>query len=138
MLHTFDQEDYPIVLFDSQCLICDGFVRWIIKVDHKKLLKFSGLQSDKAQHEITKRDIPIPKNGSVVLLLPDKFFLESDAIIEVLKITGRSSFLARLINRIPKKWRDSAYRWVANNRYRFYKKRDYCPMPDPSEAGRFV
>ena len=138
MLHTFDEEDYPIVLFDSQCLICNGFVRWIIKLDQKQLLKFSGLQSDKAQHEIARRHIPMPENDSVVLLLPDGYYLESNAIIEILKMTGRSSLLASLVSRIPQKWRDTTYHWVARNRYRFYKKRDHCPMPKPAEANRFV
>lgn len=135
---TFDQEDYPIVLFDSQCLICDGFVKRVIKWDKEGVLKFSGLQSDKAVHEINRRNIPMPKNGSVVLLFEDRYATESDAVIKILEITGKSSFFIRLIRGIPKSWRDVAYRWVAKNRYRFYKKRDHCPLPEPSETGRFV
>jgi len=138
MTNPFNQKDYPVVLFDSQCLICNGFVRWIIKMDKNQLIKFSGLQSDKAQLEIATRNIPMPENDSVVLLFPNSYFLESNAIIEILKMTRRSSILANLISRIPQKWRDALYHWVARNRYRFYKKRNYCPMPDSSEAGRFV
>src|SRR5680860_216340 len=131
MSHSFGQIDYPVVLFDSQCLICDGFVRCIIKKDKSQVLKFSGLQSGKAQHEINRHNIPIPENGSVVLLFSDRYLMESDAVIEIMTITGQSSFLINFLKHIPKSWRDNIYRWVAHNRYRFYKKRNYCPMPDP-------
>ncbi len=135
---TFNPEDYPIVLFDSQCLICDGFVKRVIKWDKEEVLKFSGLQSTKALHEINRRHIPMPEDGSVVLLFPDRHTTESNAVIEILEITGKSSLFIRLVRRIPKSWRDTIYQWVAKNRYRFYKKRDHCPMPKPSEADRFV
>lgn len=135
---TFKPEDYPVVLFDNQCLICDGFVKQVIKWDQDEALKFSGLQSTKAIYEINRRGIPMPKDGSVVLLFEDRYATESDAVIEIVEITGTSSLLSTLLRKIPKIWRDRLYRWVAQNRYRFYKKRDHCPLPEPSEAGRFV
>ena len=135
---TFDSTAYPIVLYDSQCLICDGFVRWVIRRDKDRILKFSGLLSDKARHEIHRRAIPIHENGSVILLQKDGHCTESDAVIEILKIANSSAALIALIQKFPKSWRDNIYRWVARNRYRFYKKRNYCPMPKPEEASRFV
>lgn len=135
---TYTPEDYPIVLYDSQCLMCDGFVRWLIRRDHEKILKFSGLQSDKALMEIDRRRIPIPEKGSVVLLKKNSFLTESDAVLEILELTEASPALISFIRLFPPKWRDALYGWVARNRYRFYKKRTYCPMPKPQEASRFV
>lgn len=134
----YDQADYPILLFDSECLICDGFVRAIIRWDQKKKLKFSSLQSPKAVHEIENRHIPIPKTGTVVLLQREHFRTESDAVIEVLELTGFPAVLTRLVRAIPRSWRDKIYAWVAQNRYRVFPKRTSCPLPAPSEAWRFV
>lgn len=135
---SFDPAAYPIVLYDGQCLICDGFVRWIIRRDKKKIFKFSGLGSDKAEYEIIRRQIPMPKNGTVILLHRDIFQMESDAVISILKMMGLSSFLITFIQIFPKKWRDKIYGWIALHRYRIFKKRNYCPMPSPEEASRFV
>lgn len=134
----YNKADYPIVLFDSECLICDGFVRIIIRWDQRKNLKFSSLQSMKAIHEIQKRRIPMPSAGTVVLLYPDTYKIESDAVIDVLDLMGFPSFATQIFRNIPQSWRDAMYRWVAQNRYRVFPKRKSCPLPKPSEAWRFV
>lgn len=134
----YKMADYPILLFDSECLICDGFVRMIIRLDRKKSLKFSSLQSAKAIHEIQKRRIPIPKAGTVVLLHRGGYHTESDAVVKVLELIGFPAILTNIIRTIPRSWRDHIYAWIARNRYRVFPKRTSCPLPDPSEAGRFV
>lgn len=101
------------------------------------MLKFSGLQSDKSHNEIIKRDIPVPEFGSVVLLHRDQYFIESDAVLEILKITGQT-FLSSLAEFFPKSMRDTCYKWVSRNRYRFFKKRDQCQVPDSSQLERFI
>ncbi len=135
---TFQVKDFPVVLFDSQCLLCNGFVRWIIHWDRERKLKFSGLKSTKSLHEIEKRQIPIPENGTVILLLRHRYLTESDAAIEIMKIAKFPSIIITTIQAIPHLWQNRIYKWVSRNRYRFFKKRTYCPLPDPAEMSRFI
>lgn len=136
--NTFHEKDFPVVLFDSQCLLCNGFVRWIIHRDDERKLKFSGLQSTKSLHEIQKRQIPIPENGTAILLFRNHYLTEADAAIEIMRIAQFPSILINIIQAIPPSWQNRIYKWVSRNRYRFFPKRNYCPMPEPSEASRFV
>lgn len=135
---SFAPNDYPVILFDSQCHLCDGLVQWIIKHDKNKLFKFSGLLSDKSEIAIDNRNIDLPEQGSVILLFRDSFKTGSDAVIEILRMLNISKYLISLMELIPRTWRDTIYNWVSRNRYAILKKRKYCNLPPPSEAHRFV
>lgn len=135
---TYNPEDYPVVLFDSYCLICDGFVQFLLRIDREGKLKYSGLDSAKAQAEIHKRAIPIPKNDSVILLNKEDYFLESGAVLETLKITERYTWLRKTAALFPRAFRDTVYRFIARNRYRLLDKKKSCPLPEPSIRSRFI
>lgn len=135
---TYRPEDYPVVLFDNYCLICDGFVQFLLHIDREGKLKYSGLDSAKAQTEIRKRAIPIPKNDSVILLGKHAYFLESQAVLEILKITKRYNWLRKTAALFPLSFRDSVYRFIARNRYRVLDKKKSCPLPEPSIRSRFI
>lgn len=134
----FKTKEYPVILFDSYCLICDGFIQWILRKDQNEIFNFSGLHTVKAQNEIAIRNINIPKYQSVVLLYPDHDLIESEAVLDILRLIGTSPFFMRMLTAIPSNWRNRVYRWIAQNRYRFFKKRDHCPLPDPGVASRFI
>lgn len=134
----FQAEDYPVVLFDSYCLICEGFVRFLLRIDHEGILKFASLDSDASKNEIKKRSIPVPQQGSVILLLGDAYFLESDAVLQIMKITKAYPLLRRVVEILPTFLRDICYRFVARNRYRVFRKKDHCVLPDPELRSRFI
>lgn len=133
----FQSSDYPVVLFDSHCLICNRFVRLLIRKDSGRLLKFSGLHSDKALNEIHKRHIRMLAGESVVLLQKEDYFTESEAVVQILRILG-SRFGAGLLRKIPRSWRDRIYRRIAQSRYRIFPKQKHCPLPSPADLNRFV
>jgi predicted DCC family thiol-disulfide oxidoreductase YuxK len=39
---------------------------------------------------------------------------------------------------LPRPLRDAAYDFVARNRYRWFGKKDACPMPRPEWTARFL
>ena len=137
-LPIFDTQDYPILLFDSYCLICNGFVQWIIRRDKRKVFKFSDLQSDRAIGEISRRNLILPKNDTVILLYPHQSFIQSEAVLDVLRIIGFPAFLLYILGKIPRTWRDYIYSFVARYRFSIFPKRTSCPLPPPSESRRFI
>ncbi|HLT93308.1 MAG TPA: DCC1-like thiol-disulfide oxidoreductase family protein [Membranihabitans sp.] len=134
----FDTQDYPILLFDSYCLICNGFVQWIIRRDKRNVFKFSGLQSERAIGEITRRNLILPKNDTVILLYPHQSLIQSEAVLEVLQVIGFPAFLLHILGKIPRTWRDYIYSLVARYRFSIFPKRTSCPLPSPSESHRFI
>ena len=65
-------------------------------------------------------------------------FRNSDAVLYIYGWLGwpwRALTIARLL---PRPLRDSAYRWVARNRYRLFGKRDHCWVPDAADRERLL
>lgn len=136
--NNFRPEDFPVVLFDSYCLICEGFIQFLLRTDRQGILKYAALDSEKSKAEIRKRSIPIPQAGSVILLEEENYFLESEAILHILKLTDRHRSLRKLARLFPRFFRDGIYRFIARNRYRVFKSKKSCPLPDPELRSRFV
>jgi len=54
----------------------------------------------------------------------------SDAAIHVIAVLGGPWRAIKLARLIPKRWRDSGYRFLARNRYRWFGRRAVCYLPD--------
>jgi len=79
------------------------------------------LQSAEGQEILAAQPYLLEVN-SIILIVHDKVFIESDAI---LKLAQHLSFPYKLLVAgyiIPKKWRDTMYRWIAKNRYKWFGK----------------
>ncbi len=131
----------PLIVFvDSQCVVCNGLVEWMLKKDKEKLFKFAGLNSDyfqklKTEHALT--DVP----DSVVLYDKGELFYKSDAVLRMFRKLGFPwSWIHSAGRWLPKKWSDAIYDWVARHRYAWFgqTEEDFCKMPDPKHRGRFL
>jgi predicted DCC family thiol-disulfide oxidoreductase YuxK len=56
-------------------------------------------------------------------------FTESDGSIHITAALGEPWCLVRAARVIPKPWRDSLYRMLARNRYRWFGRRSSCYVP---------
>jgi predicted DCC family thiol-disulfide oxidoreductase YuxK len=127
----------PIILFDGVCNLCNGTVNFLLKHDSKKQFRFAPIPSEVAQLLFRKFQIPA-ETDSVILIKSNKVYSESDAAIE---IAGMLSFPWKMMvvfRIIPKKMRDTIYRLIAKNRYRWFGKRDICKIPNPSDKESFI
>lgn len=111
----------PIILFDGVCNLCNASVNFILKRDKRQQFQFVALQSEEGIELIEKHQIP-KETDSVVLIKNQNVFTESDAGIEISRLLPSPWNWAVVFKIIPKKWRDSIYRWVAKNRYRWFGK----------------
>ena len=131
------KEQNPIILFDGVCNLCNGTVDFLLKRDCKKQFRFASIQSESAKLLIRKFQISV-ETDSVILIKSNQVYFESDAAIEIAGMLPFPWKMAVIFRFIPKKMRDSIYRWIAKNRYRWFGKRDICRIPDPSEKESFI
>ncbi len=116
-----------IILFDGICNLCNGTVNFILKRDKKYQFRFVTLQSDLGNELIEQYKIA-PETDSVILIIQNRVYTESDAAIEIArKLPAPWNWLS-VFKIIPKKIRDGVYKWIAKNRYRWFGKRDTCRM----------
>lgn len=127
-----------LIAFDGICVLCNGFVRFLIKRDPEARLRFTTNQSETgaALFAQTGQDGNAPT--SVILVDGAKRYFESDAALRAIAALGGGWRLAAVFRIIPRVLRDTVYRFVARNRYRWFGRLDSCPLPLPEWRVRFI
>jgi predicted DCC family thiol-disulfide oxidoreductase YuxK len=126
-----------VLFFDGECAVCSHTVRWVARLDRRGRVDFAPLQGKLAREMALERHAD-PLGGTVVVLRESDgcCFYFSDALIELANAMGGKWRIFGQFGRIPKAWRDTAYRWIARNRYRIAGKSAACELPDASLAAR--
>lgn len=127
-----------IILFDGVCNLCNNSVRFIIKKDKAKRFLFTSLQSDAGQDILLQFRLKKSDFESIVFIEHGIIYKKSSAI---LKIVRHLPYLWKLIYGliiIPPFVRDYLYSIVANNRYKWFGKRDFCMAPSDELKERFL
>ena len=126
-----------IVLFDGVCNLCNASVQVILKNDRKARYHFASLQSEFATEFFETHGYQ-PVTESIILFNGNKFYHKSAA---VLRIAGHLRFpypLLSIFHLIPTFLRDPVYSFIAQNRYRWFGKKDSCMIPQPQWKSRFL
>lgn len=134
-----EQHDHhPVLLFDGVCNLCHGTVQWILKRDRRARFRFAALESQAGQALLRDAGFTGPTPESVVVIDQGEVYLHSSAALHVTRYLGFPWRLLRVFVLIPPPLRNAVYRWVARNRYRWFGKKDACPMPTPETMARFL
>ncbi|PFM80065.1 hypothetical protein COJ46_12125 [Bacillus sp. AFS077874] len=126
----------PVILFDGECILCNGAVQLIIKHDQKGYFHFAALQSTFG--EKLKKDHPeLGSIDSIILVQNGKIKIESSAALSIAKnLEGWPKFFYAFII-IPAIIRDYLYRLIARNRFKFFGKNESCMFPSKEIRDRF-
>lgn len=138
MLPRTQPPGVAIVLFDGLCNLCNASVRFILENDPTGEFRLASLQSEAGREALRRRGRSPGPLASIVLIDGDAVWEYSDA---VLRIAGRLRSpwpVLALLLALPQSIRDRAYRWVADNRYRWFGTSQSCPLPSPKWQARFL
>ena len=138
------QPPHPIILYDGVCGLCNRFVQFVLKRDHQDRFRFAALQSNFAR-TVLRRHALNPDLLDTVYVVFDygqasEHLLSRNAAARAVleELGGLWRFWARLLDWLPESFRDWRYNLVARNRYRFFGKRESCPLPDPKNLHKFL
>ncbi len=138
MIGSFSADlTHPIVFFDGQCVMCNGFLDWMIAIDRSAILRVSPLQGETAKRLLP----PLPEkteDWSIYLLDETGLYSQSEAVVQILRRLGGVWALLSVGGVIPVALRDAVYRTVASNRYNILGKRETCRVPSEKERSRFL
>lgn len=129
---------HPILLFDGVCNLCHGTVRFIVERDPDARVRFAPLQSGVGRELLAQHGLPLDTLDTVVLIEDGRAFLRGDAAIRVVAGLGGGWRLLRALLVLPRGLRDATYDFVARHRYRWFGRRDSCPVPTPEQRARFL
>ena len=126
------------VFFDGVCTLCNRGVNFLIKHDKKGVLKFASLQSEYAQNVIPKALLDRDNLDTIIVYTDGKFYERSKAVLKLCKVLGGGFYVVLIGYLIPRFIRDGLYRFIANNRYRWFRRQSQCRVPTPDLKERFL
>lgn len=131
-------EQHPVILFDGVCNFCNSSVQFVIKRDPKQQFRFASLQSEFGQHVLAQHQLPQNDFNSFILLQEGNIYTKSTAALKVAKqLSGLWPMLYGFII-IPPFIRNAVYSFIAQNRYRWFGKREACMLPSPQQRNLFL
>ena len=132
-------ENKKIILFDGVCNLCDGAVQFIIKHDKKDVFRYASLQSDIGRKLVDERGLDPSELDSIMMIDPGvAYYRKSTAALEISReLSGGYSLLKNFLF-IPEFIRDGVYDFIANNRYKWFGKKEQCMIPTPELKAKFL
>lgn len=127
-----------IVVFDGQCLLCNGWVQFLLRHDTKKRIRFASIQGAAGQRLLAQAGLKIDGLQTLLVIDGDRSWQHTAAILRVLHALGWPWRLAWVGWLVPAPLRDALYRLGARNRYRIWGRSDTCMVPSPEVAARFL
>ena len=127
-----------IVVFDAQCLLCNGWVKFLLKHDRSEAIRFASIQSVAGQRLLAEAGLRVDRLDTLLVVNSGQSWQHTAAILRVLHQLGWPWRLAWIGAVVPSAIRDAAYRWVARNRYGIFGRSDVCLMPSAGTAHRFL
>jgi len=123
----------PIVVFDGECALCNGFVAWLIRHDHEAVFKIAGSAGEVGKAVVSAAGLEDTVVTSTIVVWDGTAGLvRSDAVLAIVTRLGRP-WRALGVGRIfPRAWRDAAYGAIAKRRARLDAEDPACGVP-PAE-----
>jgi predicted DCC family thiol-disulfide oxidoreductase YuxK len=130
-------EENPVILFDGVCNLCSSSVQFILKRDKEKKFLFASLQSDYGQKVLQQFNLPIDNFNSFILYQDGKIFTKSTGALKMFSQLNGWGWV-KIFWIVPKFIRDAVYSLIANNRYKWFGKKNECWLPTPELKARFL
>ncbi len=132
-------KDKKIILFDGVCNLCNGAVTFIIEHDKKDVFRFASLQSEIGKKLVAERGMDPEELDSIILIDPGvAYYQKSSAALEISRELSGGYSLLKNFSFIPEAFRDGIYNFIANNRYKWYGKKETCMIPTPELKSKFL
>ncbi len=115
-----------IVFFDSDCLMCQGAVKWLHRLDEQDRLRFAPLQGESA------RRVGVALNEDSMAFYGKGELSRAALALERLLIAtgGVAALVGILMKAFPLSLRDWCYRQIARRRLSISKSLR-CGVPEP-------
>ncbi len=134
---AFD-DAHPIVIFDGVCVMCSGFVQFLLRHDSSKRVRFLTAQTPLGQALYAHFGLKSGDFDTYVLLVDGVARVKSDAALKLFALLGLPWSLLGVGCIVPGFMRDAVYDFVARNRFRWFGRRETCYLPSPEQRERFI
>lgn len=133
-----DMDDYPVIIYDGMCNLCNSSVDFVLRHDARGHFRFAAFQSAAGQGLIRHCPTEQPLGNAIVLVHAGKCHSRSDAVLRILRLLPGAWSLLGGLRLVPGPIRDWVYNVVSRNRYRLFGRRNFCRMSLDGFEDRFL
>lgn len=130
-----------MVLVDGECLLCDGFARFVASRDVDGVFLFETQQSNAGQQLLKFFDQSLDLKTIILVESRGKteeLFTKSSAVLKILSQLPAPWSYLRVFLYVPCMIRDWVYVKVAENRYHLFGRKEVCSLPDEVVRARLL
>lgn len=131
-------QQHNIILFDGVCVICNRWVKFLLKYDHKIQFKLASVQSPIGTAILKHYGMSTTEYSTMLVIYQGQKYVESTALLKVMQQLGFPFSMMSSGYIIPRLIRDFLYRRVALNRYQLFGTTAYCAMPSTADKHHFL
>ncbi len=140
---TETSDDLPtitgnLIVFDGVCVLCNGFVQFVLKHDRQQKFKFLTAQSAKGEALYAQLGLKHGDYDTNLVFIDGKLFEKLDAFMAVMQQLGWPWRVVFPLKYLPLSLKNWLYDRVARNRYRLFGRYDACIVPDEGIKSRFL
>ena len=125
--------DDGIILYDGVCVLCSGWMRFVLRRDSQRLFRFTPIQSD---YGSALGINPVDPDTNAVIW-KGVAYRRSDAALRVVSLLPKLGWV-RVLHIVPRVLRDAVYSLTARTRYRVWGRHAVCDLGGETYADRVV
>jgi predicted DCC family thiol-disulfide oxidoreductase YuxK len=129
--------DDGIILYDGVCVLCSGWMRFVLRRDRQRLFRFTPIQSDYGRALARALDINPEDPDTNAVIWKGIAYRRSDAALRVVSLLPKLGWV-RVLHAAPRFLRDAIYRLTARTRYRVWGRHAVCDLGGETYADRVV
>jgi len=126
------------LLFDAECVVCSGWVHFVLRWDREGTLRIGAVQSEAGRALLTYAGLDPDDVDTMLLVERGTPYAKSDAFLRAVRYFRFPMRLLAIGLVVPRFLRDWLYDRVAKNRYSLFGKKELCLIPAPEERARFL
>ena len=131
-------DEHPLIVFDGQCVMCSANARFVLRHDRHRRFRLTTAQGPLGAALYRHFGLRSDEEGTFLVVEDGLLLTDSDAALAIPAGLGWPWRLAAAARIVPRPLRDSLYRWVARNRFRWFGRREACWVPAPADRDRIL
>jgi len=127
-----------VILFDGHCNLCNKTVQFILNQDRIGRFLFASLQGRAGKEFLSRFGMLDAPRKSILLIQKDIVYSQSSAALRIARgLPGAWKLLYGFMI-IPAPIRNGVYHYIAENRYKWFGRRESCWLPTDALRSRFL
>ncbi len=127
-----------VIVFDGVCVLCSGFMRFVISRDSAQRFRFIVAQSPLGEALYAHHGLKSGDYDTNLVFLDGVLYEKFDAFLAVMQRLGSPWRALGILHVLPIGAKNWLYDRIARNRYAWFGRRDRCIVPDTALRARFL